>query len=397
MPRIAHRGAVLQVMLLWTAAIFSLSLAVGYGLGVYAKGHYWFDQRGYVVGVDFLNNWTMGKFAREEPAPEANYHREAYTAKLHQMISADYKPHQWSYPPSYVMMMVPFGYLSYRLAWAVGILGSIAFFYWIVRRVYTHRWRLYFSAGVASPAAFMALVSGQLTLLFSAIQIALFHILDRRPVLAGILLGFLSIKPQLGVVYPFFLMATGRWRVFLAAALTTLFIAAISALLLGWPMWEAYLNIGAKEQQAYVLNDTFGLTQKMMPTIFMDLRNVGVPFVWAMAAQFAVAVGVMGSFLTRSFRRLSVTAQQPIVAAGTVLVTPYLMAYDVLFFTFSVYVFLEGRQFTSFGAILMGACFWLPMCYIVAAFSGVAGVSFLPLIFILWCFHAAPSNAVNKL
>ncbi len=42
--------------------------------------------------------------------------------------------------------------------------------------------------------------------------------LDKRPVLAGILFGLLAYKPQFGLLIPFVLAASGRWRTFAAAA-----------------------------------------------------------------------------------------------------------------------------------------------------------------------------------
>jgi hypothetical protein len=44
------------------------------------------------------------------------------------------------------------------------------------------------------------------------------HLLGKRPVAAGVLIGLLAIKPQLAVVFPFVLIATRAWRTFAAAA-----------------------------------------------------------------------------------------------------------------------------------------------------------------------------------
>ena len=43
-------------------------------------------------------------------------------------------------------------------------------------------------------------------------------LLDRRPVLAGILFGALCYKPHFGMLIPVALAASGRWRAFGAAA-----------------------------------------------------------------------------------------------------------------------------------------------------------------------------------
>ena len=43
--------------------------------------------------------------------------------------------------------------------------------------------------------------------------ITIFAWLDRRPVAAGVLIGLLTLKPQLGILFPVMLIASARWRV----------------------------------------------------------------------------------------------------------------------------------------------------------------------------------------
>jgi hypothetical protein len=47
--------------------------------------------------------------------------------------------------------------------------------------------------------------------------LTIFAWLDRKPLPAGIPLGLLTPKPQLGALFPVMLVASGRWRVFLVA------------------------------------------------------------------------------------------------------------------------------------------------------------------------------------
>lgn len=63
--------------------------------------------------------------------------------------------------------------------------------------------------------------------------IGIFAFLDRRPLLAGLLVGLLTIKPQFGVLIPVLLIASGRWRVFTVATVTALALAAAAVMLFG--------------------------------------------------------------------------------------------------------------------------------------------------------------------
>ena len=66
----------------------------------------------------------------------------------------------------------------------------------------------------------------------------------QRPLLAGILIGTLTLKPQLGLLFPVMLAASGRWRVFVAAAVTGLLIAAAAAALFGPQAWSDFVAQG---------------------------------------------------------------------------------------------------------------------------------------------------------
>ena len=65
--------------------------------------------------------------------------------------------------------------------------------------------------------------------------------LDRRPVLAGICLGSLAYKPQLGIIIPLALAAAGRWRCFAVAGATVLAMAAAATLAFGADIWPAFI------------------------------------------------------------------------------------------------------------------------------------------------------------
>ena len=58
-------------------------------------------------------------------------------------------------------------------------------------------------------------------------------LLGRRPVIAGLLLGALVVKPHLALLVPFWLAAGGQWRAFLAAGASALCLLAISWLAFG--------------------------------------------------------------------------------------------------------------------------------------------------------------------
>jgi hypothetical protein len=118
-------------------------------------------------------------------------------------------------------------------------------------------------------------------------MILIFAWLDRRPALAGMLIGLLVIKPQLGLFFPVILIASGRWRVFFAAALTAIAVTITTAVAFGPKVFVDYVATGLPNQNL-VLIEPYRLGAPLMPTIFMNMRWLGAGYEAAMAIQFVL-------------------------------------------------------------------------------------------------------------
>ena len=73
---------------------------------------------------------------------------------------------------------------------------------------------------LATPAVFVNAVGGQNGTWTAALFGGGLGLLDRRPIIAGSLLGLLIYKPQLGILIPIALLAGRRWQALAAAAAT---------------------------------------------------------------------------------------------------------------------------------------------------------------------------------
>lgn len=196
------------------------------------------DKATLVLGRDFLNLWMYGR-AVGDVDPARFYDIAIYNGELAKLLGAGYPGQNWPNPPTALVVMAPFGLLAYfpaLIAWfAIGFLA----FYLAGRREVSDARIL--AVVLVSPAALLCLISGQSSFLTTAALLAIFASLDKRPVVAGVLIGLLTVNPQLGVLFPFALIASGRWKVFLWAALTTLALFAISVALGGQESWYDYI------------------------------------------------------------------------------------------------------------------------------------------------------------
>lgn len=317
------------------------------------------DSTGLVVGRDFLNFWMYGR-AAALPDPGRFYDPLVYLRELQALLWPDYPEQLFSYPPTILLFAAPFGRLPYMPALVTWTALGLAIFIAVARHHLGDRRA--FIALVLSPAALFCLMSGQSALFTAAMLITIFAWLDRRPVAAGVLIGLLTLKPQLGLLFPVMLIAAGRWRVFAAAAAMALALAALTAVLFGPEVWIAFLKVGMPAQNFVLVDPTLAL-EPFCPTVFMNLRGIGASFAVAMTVQLGVsalaAVAVVWAFGFR--RNADPHLLMALFLACSICVTPYMLAYDTLALCFAALILLDAGKLDGAGRRFAQLVYWLPV------------------------------------
>ena len=95
---------------------------------------------------------------------------------------------------------------------------------------------------LAFPAVLINVGHGQNGFLTAALLGGALVVLDRRPIVAGILFGLLVYKPQYGLMLPLVLAVSGRWKCFAAAAATVVLLTIVTTLTFGASVWHAFLS-----------------------------------------------------------------------------------------------------------------------------------------------------------
>ncbi len=154
----------------------------------------------------------------------------------------------WLYPPTFLLLVLPLSLLPFALSYVLFILGTAAIYITALFRILdlpaVPRHLLWLPV-IAFPGLLEAAMSGQNALMTAGIAAWSLILLRRRPALAGILIGLLSVKPQLAIVFPIVLVVAGEWRAFFVAAATALAMAALSMVLFGWETYSLFLANGS--------------------------------------------------------------------------------------------------------------------------------------------------------
>jgi Glycosyltransferase family 87 len=316
------------------------------------------DGTSLAVGRDFLNFWMYGRAAGSAD-PGRFYDLAAYHRALTDLFGIEFPGQNWSYPPSVMLLAAPFARLDYLPALALWtLLGLVVFVAVASRHVQDRRILI---PVMLSPAALFCLVSGQSSFLTAAAMIAAFVWLDRRPMLAGILIGLLTIKPQLGILFPFMLAASGRWRVFWAAGVTTVLIVGITAVLFGPKAWADFITSGLPAQ-GLVLADPDRIATPFYPTIFMNLRGTGLGYAASMSVQAMFSLAALAAVIWAFHARKNADSGLlfALFLAASATASPYFLAYDLLPLTFAAVVLLLKAPLDPTGRRLVQLAYFAP-------------------------------------
>ena len=284
-----------------------------------------------LFGNDYLSFYAAGKLALSGD-PRAAYDRDAHVHEQ-QAVAAAAKgggvvadTYYFAYPPTYLVLMAAVSALPYYASLAAFLAATALLYVLALWRIWPG-WRTVL-CGLAAPAASICLGFGQNGFLTAGLVALALVLLDRRPWLAGIALGLLAMKPQLGLAFPVVLVATLRWRVVLSALATVAVSAAVSLLLFGAGTWRAFFAISDASRSGLLESNGVGFDK--IQSLFAVLRLYGIPMAAAYAAQLALLLAIAFVLVVLWRSAADYRLKAAAAAVGTVLMTPFVLSYDLV-------------------------------------------------------------------
>jgi hypothetical protein len=283
------------------------------------------DPRGKPVGYDFVTFWSAAWLALHG-RPEAAFDWPAIAAAQHVAVPAmGEKLFLWHYPPTFQLAMLPLGLMPYLAAFAAFTAAGVALWAALIRRLMSDR--RYWIVAAAMPAGLINLIDGQNGFLTAGLAGFALLLLQPRPIAAGMLIGLLAIKPHLAVLFPIALVASGNWRAFASAAVTTAVFAAVSIAVLGWAPLAAFVR---DIPDAGKLVDTGALSWGVMPSAYVLALGIGLPKMLAVALQAAAAIAAaVGVWRVWRLPDAPFAARAATLLTGALLISPYVFYYDM--------------------------------------------------------------------
>jgi hypothetical protein len=241
----------------------------------------------------------------------------------------------------------------------------------VVKRYVGHAWAA--AAALLFPGTAHSLLTGQNGVLSALIIAAGVLNLERRPVLAGAILGALSYKPHVAAAVYAALLIGRYWHALAASIAVALALALLSVGLFGTEPWVAFLR---ETHVAKTFLEGGQLPWEFMATMFGTARLAGLDSNVAYALQAAVTCGALVSLFI-VWRRRDIPLEQRAAVLVTVipLATPYAFSYDLAVIVIAL-VWLARTGFeTGFrrDELIVFALAWVapPMGWVLADSSDV--------------------------
>ncbi len=284
------------------------------------------DNLGRPIGTDFAGMWTAGRMLLDGN-PYGLFDPEQHFA-FQRAYFADpgIDVYGWHYPPFFLAIAALLASMPYLVALAVWQVSSFAFYLSAMRAIAPPSKALMFVA-IGFPAVFVTVGHGHNAFLTAGLLGFGLFFLDRRPLLAGVLIGLLAYKPQFGLIVPVVLLLGGHWRATAAATITVFAMSAAVTLWLGPGIWAAFLE-GAEFTKTVILEQGVTGWHKIQST-FSALRSFGAPVDVAYAGQAMVTLAVIATLALIVWRKTDARLIAALAAAGALLATPYCLDYDM--------------------------------------------------------------------
>ncbi len=292
------------------------------------------DRAGNLKGTDFLHLYTLGSVAL------AHRGADLYNMNVQAQLAAERVPAAAGiryiplYPPQFSIFFAPVARYSYSrmlivwLAVSAVLYALCTYVVWRTCSSLRQEKVASFLLATAFPGFFHLILWGQ----SSAIALACFTLAylalrKEKEFLAGLALGVLMFKPQLGVAASVVFLVMRRWKVMLGAALSAAAQMLVAWAYYGWePLREWMRTVLGVFNSLSVLEPKLYQTHSLRTFCDLLLIPPHISLAFYVVSSSLVLVGVV--MVWRS--RLPLSVRYSALLLATVLVSPHLIVYDMV-------------------------------------------------------------------
>ena len=300
-------------------------------------------------GIDFSCFWAAGSLALKDHAATA-YDWGQLRPMLDQMQPADHAPYSYDqmpvpffYPPVFFLVLAPLALLPFTAAFWIWSAAKLTCWLCVVCSIRPRSGALLLA--LAAPPVVYDFLAGQSSLLAAALLGGALVLLDRRPIMSGLLIALLIFKPQYGVLLPLVLIATARWSVVITASLMSAALLLLSGIIFGWDTFTGFREAATFATTQFHL--TGALPWYKLQSIYGLVRLAGFGYGLAMLLQIVIASACAVWVLIMWRRNVGFAVKAACLLAATPLISPYFAIYDMQILVVALVFLMSDERITS--------------------------------------------------
>lgn len=325
-----------------------------------------------IIGIDFEAYYTAGRMVIEGDISEI-YDISAHHARLEKLLDQDI-PFllAWLYPPTFLLAVVPLAYLPHDLAiylWLGVTLILAAFAAYLLSK----RNKLYTLYLLGYSGIYMNFHWAQNGFLNTALIGFGLYFVEANPILAGLMFGLLTYKPQIAI-FPFIiLLILKKWRALMWSCIFASILAIVSGLIFGFGVWIDF--IASSFTNADALSSVWEGVAWGQPTLYTALRSMGINGLLLSLMLIVVAACAIFACVWVWKNTDRITLRGSALVLGIFISIPYLSLYDtamlsIPFLLLSMDCFEYGFRRVELASLLL--LFLLPiLCFLIFTSTNV--------------------------
>jgi alpha-1,2-mannosyltransferase len=339
---------------------------------------------------DFSAFWPAGLLFRNGYGAQI-YHLNFFAEVQHTLFPLEHASVvRWIYPPPTLLLGLIVSFLPYEPAFWIWTVCLILLAL-LILRLTGLSWSICF-ATLLSPASLWNMELGQLGTLMGACFVS--GLLIRAPIHAGTVLGFLTFKPQYGLLLPFALSGGRRWVTLATVAAIALTLMAMTFFISGWPIWQAYFHTGTVIARQFLeTSPNEDPSQHFGVSVFWMIRSFGGTVFASYLAQLASFIAAaLATWLVWRNSRIPADVCITATVMLSLFATPYGYTDDMVAWSAVLAISAHKRRW-QLGILDVLFWIWPMLCPIVAMDTGF---ELTPLIVLLGLARCAAEVRFRK-
>jgi hypothetical protein len=345
----------------------------------------WTDGVDRPFGEDYLNFWSGAKLALSGQV-HTLYRIDDYHRFQVETVGHSIDLYHYSYPPTLALILAPFALLSYPVSWVAWQGAGWAAFATALKRFMPGNGIL---LALTWPAVFINAVAGQTGCWLAGVTGWGLILLPTRPVIAGLILSLFTIKPQLGWLLPFALLAGREWKALLGFVIGCVLLISITTGTFGMGLWWDYARQATLLKVVILENGAF--VWMRMISLFVLVRHMGAPLPIAYGAQ-AVASAIALLLVVVSWRRAAVD-RLPLLMIAMLASAIYVSDYDCVLLAYPAAMLWPAAK--PGVRVLLGVAALMPL--FAAGLALITGIALGALVLWLLLIYAASRKKPPKI